>query len=118
MVNKWKKLQEQLRDQRRYTPDSYPELFGVDRSDAQTRAVLDKMIEVLDGYLYARPLMFEPGDELRGLLGLDDDEISDVITEVMRGVGRPDPSRPMRLPAMHTIGALFRTLVNVYASQR
>jgi len=113
MANKWKSRQEQLRTVRPYDPAAYPEMFGLEPHDVIARKTLNIMVKSLEGYLYGKPLMFRPDDDLSEIIGIDDDEISEIVREVMSALGKSQPSSPALLPKIRTAQDLLGALCSL-----
>ncbi len=111
MANRWKERQQALQQERRFDRAAYSNLFQVSPKDDRAHAVLQQLMKSLQGYLYVRPLMLFPADNLGEVLGLDEDEITEIVVDVMKAMGRPTPNRQMLLPRISTVSDLHSAIV-------
>ncbi len=112
-MNVWKQRQQALQKDRPFEPSKYPVLFGLPPQRARDRHLLSELLRRLNGYLYVKPLMLHPDDDLYEVLGLDQDELCEIIAEVTAALGWPRPLRSVRLPAIHTVGELHNVIAGL-----
>lgn len=105
--NKWKEAQRALQASRQIDQQEFLARAvlrpGVDRLLAET------VLEVLQGFSFAKDFVPAPEDSLHSLYGIDGDAIEDIFEELFERLELPPPSTsaPLRIPQLETVGDLL-----------
>jgi len=112
MANRWKEKQRGLAVERTYDPSRYAEIFGL-IDDPRAGAILGILMQISEGYSYVGSVMFYPDDDLYSVLGIDQNEISDVIESVVKRLGHNNPSQPVHTRPVSSVGELFEVVMEL-----
>lgn len=106
-ANTWKKRQQNLFAERNTQSTDQGALFGIADAAEGSLPVVKIVLSQLGGYLYEKRLSLRPEDNVKWLLGIDEDEITDLFERSISELGCPLPKQTVVLPKMETVGEII-----------
>lgn len=110
--NIWRKRQLQVLEERRHAACSTHFRSGAEEKDEQELGrVVAEVLSQLKGYLYEKDVEFLPDDDIRWLLGINSDEITDIFERVVIALDYPIPESQTTISDISTVDDLVKELI-------